>query len=248
MNEKVLATVGGLPITEADLAAMLQALGPRGEQYASPEGRRALLEELVAQKLYLLDAQKNLLEAEAAFQAQLKRAKESLLTEYAIRRAIERADVKEEEVRAFYDENLDKFSQGEQVNASHILVESEEEAAKIAADIARGELTFEEAAKKYSSCPSKDAGGNLGEFGRGQMVPEFEEAAFSLEVGVVSAPVKTQFGYHLVRVNAREEAKPISYSEARESIYRKLLSDKQQAAYRSRVNQLKLLFPVDMMV
>ena len=64
MNEKILARVGTLTVTEADLAAMMQALGPRGEQYNSPEGRRALTEELVAQKLFLLDAQKNLLEAE----------------------------------------------------------------------------------------------------------------------------------------------------------------------------------------
>lgn len=247
MNEKILARVGTLTVTEADLAAMLAALGPRGEQYNTPEGRRALTEDLVAQKLFLLDAQKNLLEAEKAFQEQLKRAKEQLLTEYAIRKTIERADVKEEEIQAFYNENLDKFKQGETVNASHILVESEEEAARIAEEIRSGALTFEEAAAKYSSCPSKEAGGNLGEFGRGQMVPEFEEAAFALEVGVVSDPVKTQFGFHIIRTNAKGEAKPISYSEARESIQRKLLSDKQQAAYRSRVNQLKIMFPVDML-
>ena len=246
MNEKILAKVGTLTVTEADLAAMMQALGPRAEQYNTPEGRRALTEELVAQKLFLLDAQKNLLEAEKAFQEQLKRAKESLLTEYAIRKTIERADVKEEECRAFYDENLDKFSQGETVNASHILVETEEKAKEIAEAIRSGAVTFEEAAAQHSTCPSKEAGGNLGEFGRGQMVPEFEEAAFALEVGVVSDPVKTQFGYHIIRTNAKGEAKPISYQEARESIYRKLLADKQQAAYRSRVNQLKIMFPVDL--
>ncbi len=247
MNEKILAKVGGLAVTEADLAVMLQALGPRGAQYQSPEGQRALVEELVNQKLFLLDAQKNLLEAEAEFQAQLKRAKESLLTEYAIRKAIAKADVKEEEIRAFYDENQNKFTQGETVNASHILVEDEETAAKVAAEIAAGK-TFEEAAKKYSSCPSKEAGGNLGEFGRGQMVPEFEEAAFALEIGVVSEPVKTQFGYHIIRVNAKNEAKPVSFNEARESIWQKLVADKREAAYRSRVNQLKIMFPVDMML
>jgi len=246
MNEKILASVGGYAITEADLAAMMQALGPRAERYNTPEGRRALVEELVSQKLFLLEAQKNLFEAEAAFQAQLKRAKESLLTEYAIRKTIDRVSVKEEETRAFYDENLDKFSQGETVNASHILVETEEEAKRIAEEISSGATTFEEAAQKYSSCPSKEAGGNLGEFGRGQMVPEFEEAAFALEVGVVSEPVKTQFGYHIIRTNAKNEAKPISYNEARESIQQKLLADKQQAAYRSKVNQLKIMFPVDM--
>ena len=137
MNEKILASVGGLQVTEADVAAMMQALGPRAERYASPEGKRALVEELVAQKLFLLDARKNLLEAEPAFQARLKQAKEQLLTEYAIRKAVDKADVKEEEARAFYDENLDKFTQGETVNASHILVESEEKANEVIAAIRR---------------------------------------------------------------------------------------------------------------
>ncbi len=247
MNEKILAKVGTQVVTEADLAAMLQALGPRGAQYQSPEGQRALVEELVNQKLFLLDAQKNLLEAEAEFQAQLKRAKESLLTEYAIRKAIAKADVKEEEIRAFYDENKDNFTQGETVNASHILVEDEETAKAVAAEITAGK-TFEEAAKEHSSCPSKEAGGNLGEFGRGQMVPEFEEAAFALEIGVISEPVKTQFGYHIIRVNAKNEPKPVSFAEARDSIRQKLIADKREAAYRSRVNQLKIMFPVDMML
>ena len=247
MSEKILASVGGLNVTEADVAALMQSLGPRAERYASPEGQRALVEELVAQKLFLLDARKNLLEAQPEFRARLQQVKDQLLTEYAIKKAIERADVKEEEVRAFYDENLDKFTQGEQINASHILVETEEEALRIADEI-KGGKTFEEAAKAYSSCPSKDAGGNLGEFGRGQMVPEFEEAAFALEVGTVSAPVKTQFGYHLIRVNAKTEAKPISYNEARQSIYERLTAEKQQAAYRSRVAQLKIAYPVDMMI
>lgn len=250
MSEKILASVGGangLTVTEAEVQALLQSLGPRGERYASPEGQRALIEELVAQKLFLLDARKQLLEAQPEFRARLQQVKDQLLTEYAIKKTIERADVKEEEVRAFYDENVDKFTQPEQINASHILVESEEEALRIAEEIAGGK-TFEAAAAEYSSCPSKDAGGNLGEFGRGQMVPEFEEAAFALEIGTVSAPVKTQFGYHLIRVNAKTEPKPISYNEARQSIYERLIAERQQAAYRSRVSQLKIVYPVDMMI
>lgn len=244
MNEKILASVGGLQVTEADVAAMMQALGPRGERYASPEGKRALVEELVAQKLFLLDARKNLLEAEPAFQARLKQAKDQLLTEYAIRKAVDRADVKEEEVRAFYDENLDKFTQGETVNASHILVETEEKANEVLAAI-NGGKTFEEAAAEYSSCPSKDAGGNLGEFGRGQMVPEFDSACFEMEVGEVRGPVQTQFGYHLIRLDGKKAAEPLHFGDVREAITRQLTMEKQQAAYRSKINQLKILYPVE---
>ncbi len=245
MNEKILATVGGKPVTDADVTALLAAMGPGAARYNNPEGRAVLLEEVIARRLFLLDAQKNLFEAEAAFQTQLKRAKESLLTEYAIRKTIERVDVTETEMRAFYDENLDKFEGGETVTASHILVATEEEANAIAEKLASGELTFADAAAAHSSCPSKAQGGMLGAFGRGQMVPEFEEAAFAAEIGVVTAPVKTQFGYHLILVSEKGKEEAVPYSEARESIREKLLTEKQQAAYRSRVNQLKIAYPVD---
>ncbi|NYZ74354.1 peptidylprolyl isomerase [Candidatus Micrarchaeota archaeon] len=89
-----------------------------------------------------------------------------------------------------------------QVKASHILVENEETAEKLKAELDSG-ADFAKAAKKHSLCPSGKSGGDLGFFGKGQMVKEFEDAAFSLPVGVVSKPVKTQFGYHLIVVTAK---------------------------------------------
>ena len=90
-----------------------------------------------------------------------------------------------------------------EVCASHILVKTEEEAIKIKEKIQSGETTFEEMAKKHSLCPSRQVGGELGCFGRGQMVPEFEKAAFALPVGQISDPVQTQFGYHLIKVTEK---------------------------------------------
>lgn len=90
------------------------------------------------------------------------------------------------------------------VKASHILVKTEEEALNLKAEI-KNEEDFAKAAQQYSLCPSGQAGGDLGFFGRGQMVREFEEAAFSMEVGEISAPVKTQFGYHLLYLAAKED-------------------------------------------
>lgn len=84
------------------------------------------------------------------------------------------------------------------VTAKHILVEQEYEAKDLLAKLNKGENSFEELAEKFSKCPSGKSGGSLGEFGKGQMVAPFEEAAFSLDVGKVSEPVKTQFGYHLI--------------------------------------------------
>ena len=87
-----------------------------------------------------------------------------------------------------------------EVRASHILVETIDEALKIKEEIEKGEKNFELAATEYSLCPSGARGGDLGFFGRGAMVKPFEDAAFSLEKGQISEPVKTQFGYHLILV------------------------------------------------
>ncbi|MCR4881477.1 MAG: peptidyl-prolyl cis-trans isomerase [bacterium] len=89
------------------------------------------------------------------------------------------------------------------VRASHILVDTQDEALKLKSDIESGKISFEDAAAKYSKCPSgRRSGGDLGGFGRGQMVKPFEDAAFSAPVGEITEPVKTQFGYHLIKVTA----------------------------------------------
>lgn len=90
-----------------------------------------------------------------------------------------------------------------QVRASHILVSSADEAERILREIGTGK-SFEEMARKYSSCPSGANGGDLGFFSKGQMVKEFETAAFSSPVGKVSGPVKTEFGYHLIKVTGKK--------------------------------------------
>nr|WP_232304994.1 peptidylprolyl isomerase [Castellaniella caeni] len=91
-----------------------------------------------------------------------------------------------------------------QAAARHILVDTEEQCLKLKADIENG-ADFAVVAREHSSCPSSRDGGNLGTFGRGQMVPEFDAVVFSAPVGVVQGPVRTQFGYHLVEVTARQD-------------------------------------------
>ncbi len=241
----VLATVGGKPITKEDVDRFIAAMGQNGQAYNNPRGRAAVLEQLVAQRLFLLDAQRNLMEREPEFKAQLATVKEQLLMEYAIGKCVDGVSVTEEEVRAFYDEHKDELTDGETVNASHILVDSEEKANEILAALNAGETTFEDAAAAHSSCPSSAEGGCLGDFGRGQMVPEFDSACFEMEVGEVRGPVKTQFGYHIIRLNAKNAAAVYAYEDIRDQIHEKLLRDKQQAAYQSKINQLKILYPVD---
>ena len=87
-----------------------------------------------------------------------------------------------------------------EVRAQHILVGSKEEALQILDQIKKAEISFEEAAKKYSQCPSKARGGDLGYFGRGMMVQEFKDVAFATPAGEISAPVQTQFGWHLIKI------------------------------------------------
>ena len=242
----VLATVGGMPITEEEVNEFLQGLGPRGQAYNNPEGKKAILGQLVANKLLLLDARRNLYEAEPAFKAELAKLRDNLLISYAADKAVANATVSDKDAEDYYNQNKERFMKEEGVNASHILVDSEEKALEILAKIKAGEISFEEAAEN-SSCPSKANGGNLGDFGRGQMVPEFDVAVFAMEVGEISdAPVKTQFGYHLIKLNAKNPAEEMPFAEIAPEIKNALLQEKQRAAYESKINQLKILYPVDM--
>ena len=249
MENKILATVGGQPITSAEVDEFLLGLGQRGQSYNNPEGRAMILTQLINSKLLLLDAKRNLIEAEPEFRTQLAKLKDELLANYAAEKAIRAAgNVTDAEIEKYYNENGEKFASGETVNASHILVDSEERANEILADINTGKVSFEDAAKEHSSCPSKQNGGSLGDFGRGQMVPEFENAAFAMNEGEVSAaPVKTQFGYHLIKLNSKSESKTAPLSEVREGIRAILTNEKQKSAYESKINQLKILYPVDML-
>ena len=248
MADKVLATVGGIAVTEKDVDELLMTLGQRGQAYNNPEGRRIILQQVIGNKLLLLDAKRNLYEAEPAFREQLNRVKDNLLISYAGEKAFASVTVSDKEAEEYYEANKEQFKQGETVNASHILVDSEEKAKAIYEEIISGAKTFEEAAREYSSCPSKESGGNLGDFGRGQMVPEFDTAVFEMEVGEITAePVKTQFGYHLIKLVSKSDSKETPYAEIKDEIKAGLLGEKRRKAYESKINQLKIMYPVDML-
>ncbi len=156
----------------------------------------------------------------------------------------------DEEIQKFYDENKEGFAQGETVTASHILIKldpADDEAAKTAKrarieDLRKQALEgadFAELAKANSDCPSASAGGDLGSFGKGQMVPEFEDAAFSQPTGSVGEVVETQFGYHLIKVTEHQEAKAVDFNEAKVRISDILFSQKQQDAVKEYVEGLR---------
>ncbi len=133
-------------------------------------------------------------------------------------------DIDEEEIKRIYDENAEAFVTEEEVNANHILVESQEEA-ELILNMLKDGGSFEELAKTHSKCPSGKNGGSLGSFKRGAMVKEFEDAAFNLKTGEISEPVKTQFGYHLIKATGRTDSSKMGYDEAKKLIQNDLINE-----------------------
>lgn len=242
---KILAQVGLRTITDDDVTMAIRALGPRGKDYDNPRGRQIMLEQIINKELVLTDAKKNLLEHDAEFKEELEKLKNELLANFYVEKILREIKVEPGEARDYFDAHPDEFQGEETVSASHILVESEDKAKDVKKKIDAGEMSFEEAAKAFSSCPSSQRGGDLGEFGRGQMVPEFETAAFALETGKVSDPVQTQFGFHLIRVNEKKAAQKPEFDAVKDMILEKLLAEKQKSAYESKMRQLRILYPVD---
>jgi peptidyl-prolyl cis-trans isomerase C len=187
---------------------------------------------------------------EAALSAQgmsLKELKDSIKDDMAARQLFDQQtgeieEATEADAQAFYDNNVQQFTQPESATASHILLsfedgESDEaKAAKkaqletIRADILAETTTFEDAAKAHSGCPSGAQGGSLGNFGRGQMVPEFETAAFSQDIDTVGEAIETSFGYHIIKVTDRKEASTTSFDEVKDRIIGYLNQNAQQEA------------------
>lgn len=243
-EKKVLATVGGREITERDINLVLQSMDQqRAMQFYSEEGRKRVLNELINQELFYLDAIAKGLDQEEEFKRQLEQTKANLMKQYAIRKILDTIRVEDNEVEQYYNENKENFKKPETVKASHILVDEKEKAEEII-DKINGGLSFEEAAEKYSKCPSKDRGGDLGYFSRGRMVPEFEKAAFDMKKGEMVGPVQTQFGYHVIKVYDKKEAEISPLEEIRDKLEQQILAMKQNEVYQKRSNELKKNYEV----
>ncbi|MCM3440130.1 peptidylprolyl isomerase [Metabacillus halosaccharovorans] len=140
-------------------------------------------------------------------------------------------EITEEEMKTYFDENKDSFAQTKQVKASHILVEDEETAKEVKEKLDNGE-DFAELAKEYSTdTASAESGGDLGFFGEGSMVAEFEEAAFSMKVDEISDPVKSDYGYHIIKVTDTQEAAEANFEKSKEEIKGILLDEKMTTEY-----------------
>ncbi len=213
MENKILAKVDGREIKDSDLNNLMNNLGQNAAYFQGADGRKKLLEELVMHELMYSDALERNLENDEEFITVMEGVKKTMLQQYSLRKMFDGITVSEEDIQNYYVKHKDKFKADEMVQASHILVDSEEKANEVLEDITDG-LSFEDAAVQYSSCPSKQAGGDLGRFGKGQMVKEFEDAVFSMQVGEISEPVKTQFGYHIIKLTDHTPKRDASLEEA----------------------------------
>jgi peptidyl-prolyl cis-trans isomerase C len=210
------------------------------QSVAGEEGRVRLLDEMIAGELLYLDAKKNNLDQEEEFKKILEDTARTLLQRYAVNKLFEGIEVSDDEISSHYDENRDQYTETEKASAKHILVDSEE---KVKQEIEDGK-SFEEAAREHSTCPSKERGGELGEFGRGQMVKEFEDAAFDATIGELVGPVQTQFGFHLIVVDEIIPAAVQPLEQVKETINGQLAQSKQADVYFKAVDELKKEYPV----
>jgi foldase protein PrsA len=193
----------GVAVTDADLDRELNVIKK------SMGGEEAFKQALQQYKMSVDDLHTDLQQ-----QAQLRKLLSSKI------------NITDEDIKNYYDQNKASFSTPEQVRASHILVETKEEADAILKQLKEG-ADFATLAKEKSQDPgSKDNGGDLDFFGKGVMDPAFEEAAFSLKVGELSEPVKSSFGYHIIKVTDRKEASAPTLEEKKADITDKLTSEK----------------------
>lgn len=244
-SEKVLAIAAGHEITEAELNQLIANYPPEQQIYLSnPKAKDEVLEQLISFHLFAKMADEEKIRETEAYQSMIAKMQVELASHMAATSVVEHITVSPEEEKAFYEENRAQFVQGPKVSAKHILVDTQELAKKAAEEIAAGKA-FEDAAKEYSTCPSKDRGGELGYFTTGQMVPEFEKAAFEAEIGKVVGPIQTQFGYHLILVGDKKEGTELSFDQVQDQIHNQLIQSRQQKAYNEKVKELAEKYGVE---
>lgn len=240
MSENVVAVVAGHEITELELNAFIASLPREQQMYASnPQFKQQCIEQLTALHMFAELGAEQKLDETLEYQKIMESARRDVLAQLAIREVMKDVTVSEEDMKAYYEEHKDNYTKGEGVTASHILVMEEDKCNEILAAIKAGEKSFEDAAKEFSTCPSSSKGGDLGEFSRGQMVKEFEDAAFNAEIGEIVGPVQTQFGYHIIKTTAKREAGLLPYEEVKGQIKGLMGGMKQSEAYDAKVKELK---------
>lgn len=227
------AKVNGADITSAELAFAEAEVGAEIAGLPPESRRRVLVEYLIEAHLFADEATKANLTAGKDFQDRLAYYKLRAMRDAFYEKKV-RGGVTEAQARAAYDEQVGKLKPEPEVHARHILVKTEEEAKDLVKQLRAG-ADFNELAKKSSDGGSAHSGGDLGYFSRGQMVKSFEDAAFALEPGQISDPIKSEFGWHVIKVEDKRNRPAPSFEEVKDQISASLV----QAQLKDTVQKLR---------
>lgn len=235
-NNKLLAEVNGKKIFKNDVISFMQNI-EGGERFQNEEGIKVLTDEMINQEIILADAYKNKLDDDLEYKNELSLVKDNMLKNFAMHKIFESVKPTEDELKKYYEDNKELISPDKTYTASHILVDQLDKANKVYDEIKNG-LDFKEAAKKYSKDPSAANGGSLGTFPKGVMVPEFQDGLDSLKVGEISKPVKSQFGYHIIKLEAVNNAEAKPFDEVKNQVYQTYLMVKRQEKYLEKLSKI----------
>lgn len=237
----VIAVYNGKNFTLADYRAALKTLNGRARKSLDENGdrRKQFVENFIVSKLIFAEGIARGFDKDAEVQRRMEELKEHLVIQLVMEEQ-QSASVTDEEVKAYYDAHTEEFST-EKVKASHILVDDEALAREIAAKLSEDKTQFEALAAEHSKDLSNaKRGGDLGMFGRGRMVKEFEDIAFGLENdGDISPPVRTRFGWHVIKRTAREDGVVQPFDEVKAQIQVKMVSEQRREKTTGFLEELK---------
>ncbi len=226
-EDKVIARLNGIDITQSDLDLADGEIGQALAELPAPSRQRVLVEYIIETRLFADAAEGEKLAAEPGFDKRLAYWRQRALRDAFYDKAV-KGTISDAVVRGIYDDKVKGLPPQEEVQARHILVDTEEQAKALADEIAKG-ADFAALAKEHSKdAGSKGEGGMLGYFGHGQMVAPFEQVAFSLKAGELSKPVKSQFGWHLIKVEDRRQKPPPPYEQVKDRILANMVQSKAQ--------------------
>jgi peptidyl-prolyl cis-trans isomerase C len=258
MDKDILARIGNKTITKADFEARISVLPPQYQQALKDEkAKKDFFEMVIQAHLFALAAKDEKLDKDAKVAMQIEDMTNGILAQEFVRRKLSKIEkITDEQIKQYYDENKDKLINPPTVRVQHILIKlaegakPEETAAALAkAEKLRKDLEggadFGKLAEQYSDDPeTKVNGGDLGYFTQQQMVPEFSEPVFKMKPGEISQPIKSPFGFHIVKVNDKTEGKPMDLKEATPTIQSAILNIKQKKVLENEVNRLKKKYKV----
>jgi peptidyl-prolyl cis-trans isomerase C len=224
-DDVVVARVNGVDIKQSDLDFAATEVGSRLANYTPADRRRVLLQYVIENELMAEAGQKDSLDKAASFPDRVKYHERRALRDAFFDAGIANA-VTDEAAKKIYDEKIGQVKPEQEIHARHILVGTEAEAKEVAERLKKGE-DFATVAKEKSKDANSE-GGDLGFFTRGTMLKPFEDAAFALEVGQISEPVQTQFGWHIIKVEEKRDQPLPTFDQVKEAIIAQLVQQKAQ--------------------